>query len=128
MTKSVAVLFGVALALTVSTAMAQNFMSANRGMEGCRSFLSRTGDLSGPDPVGEGYCLGLVTGMMSMGRSLTGAAAEAAPGLCLNVPAGVTAAQAVRVVAAYIEARPSRMHEPFGALALEALRTAWPCR
>jgi hypothetical protein len=34
----------------------------------------------------------------------------------------------VRVVIAYIEARPSRMHENFDLLALEALRTTWPCK
>src|SRR5258708_9926592 len=31
-------------------------------------------------------------------------------------------------IIAYIEARPTRMHESFNDLALEALRTAWPCR
>jgi hypothetical protein len=33
----------------------------------------------------------------------------------------------VRVVVAYIEARPARVHEDFRNLALEALREAWPC-
>ena len=34
----------------------------------------------------------------------------------------------VRVVIKYIEARPERMQEPFGTLALEALEEAWPCK
>jgi hypothetical protein len=40
----------------------------------------------------------------------------------------VTNDQAVAVVIKYIEARPERMHEPFGMLALEALTAAWPCK
>jgi hypothetical protein len=34
----------------------------------------------------------------------------------------------VAVVIKYIEARPERMHERFGDLALEALTAAWPCK
>jgi Rap1a immunity proteins len=40
----------------------------------------------------------------------------------------VTTVQSVAVVVKYIEARPQRMHEPFGKLALEALTAAWPCK
>jgi hypothetical protein len=47
---------------------------------------------------------------------------------CLDIPEKVTLLQLVRGVIAYIEARPQRMHESFNDLALEALRTAWPCR
>jgi hypothetical protein len=47
---------------------------------------------------------------------------------CIDIPDGVTLGQEVKVVVAYIDARPARMHEPFTQLALEALRTAWPCR
>src|SRR4051794_16854802 len=43
-------------------------------------------------------------------------------------PKRVTSEQVVRVVVAYIERRPQRMHENFKELALEALRDAWPCR
>jgi len=40
----------------------------------------------------------------------------------------VTTVQSVAVVVKYIEARPERMHELFGVLALEALTAAWPCK
>jgi hypothetical protein len=43
-------------------------------------------------------------------------------------PVGANQGQAIRVVIAYIDQRPARMHEPFVALALEALRASWPCR
>jgi hypothetical protein len=39
-----------------------------------------------------------------------------------------TVAQQVRIVAAYIDARPNRLHEDFRVLALEALKDAWPCK
>jgi hypothetical protein len=44
------------------------------------------------------------------------------------VPEVATPEQGVGVVIKYIEARPERMHEPFGKLALEALEEALPCK
>jgi hypothetical protein len=46
---------------------------------------------------------------------------------CADEPDRVTVGQEVRVVVAYIEARPARMHENFVGLAYEAVRPAWPC-
>jgi hypothetical protein len=46
----------------------------------------------------------------------------------LCIPNAVTNGQMVRVVVKYIEDRPARMHENFKALAVEALRAAWPCK
>jgi len=43
-------------------------------------------------------------------------------------PQNVTTGHTVRVVIAYIERRPERMHEDFRGLALEAIHEAWPCR
>jgi hypothetical protein len=44
------------------------------------------------------------------------------------VPSDVTAAQAIRVVIAYIEGHRVRMREPFRRLAMEALSAEWPCK
>lgn len=53
--------------------------------------------------------------------------AKGTTGVC--IPAGeVTVNQQVRVVVAYIDARPNRLHEDFRILALEALKDAWPCK
>ncbi len=46
----------------------------------------------------------------------------------MKIPDSVTQGQIVGIVVLYIEARPSRMHEPFRSLALEALFDAWSCR
>jgi hypothetical protein len=48
--------------------------------------------------------------------------------MCIDAPDGVTVGQEARVVVAYIDARPERMHQRFDYFALEALRTAWPCK
>jgi hypothetical protein len=42
-------------------------------------------------------------------------------------PDNATNNQLMRVVLAYIEVRPQRMNEEFMKLAVEALRSAWPC-
>ena len=39
----------------------------------------------------------------------------------------ITIDQGVRVVVAYIDARPERLHERFASLAFQALIAAWPC-
>jgi hypothetical protein len=66
----------------------------------------------------------------TMGVSLSAlpATRASAPALCLDIPYGPTIDQFVKVVVAYIEARPARMHEQFEGLTIEALRAAWPCR
>jgi hypothetical protein len=40
----------------------------------------------------------------------------------------VTLPDVVRIVVDFIAARPERMDELFTTLALEALRSAWPCK
>jgi len=82
--------------------------SADWVMRGCRTYLA--GKTLGFE---EGVCAGMVRGVLVL-----------APEVC-SPP--VTMGQAVRVVAAYIEARPARHHESFTVLTLEALRSAWPC-
>ena len=83
-------------------------------MEGCRAAIGdRATDSSG-------YCLGLVDGIVygETGRDT----------FCIPSGAGVTLGQEVRVIVAYIDARPARLHHDFRLLALEALIDAWPCK
>lgn len=44
------------------------------------------------------------------------------------VPEDATLGQMIRVVVKYIEERPAEMHLLFVALAMLALRDAWPCK
>jgi hypothetical protein len=125
---------GAALALTVTAASAAEDMgSANGVLPGCRGMLARSSNAT--DPLTMGLCAGIVRGIASMGsvavyvwnRVPLDRKAPLAP-LCMDIPEKVTTDQEIRVVIAYIDARPQRMHEDFADLALEALRAAWPCR
>ena len=108
------ILFATALVLLATAAGAQNLNSSNYRMEGCRAAIGdRATDSSG-------YCLGLVDGIVygETGRDT----------FCIPSGAGVTLGQEVRVIVAYIDARPARLHHDFRLLALEALIDAWPCK
>jgi hypothetical protein len=90
--------------------------SADMLLPGCEILI-------GADPRGSaelladaGHCYGLIEGLSYASRAL---------GFC--PPADATLAQMARVIIAYIEARPERMHENLPALAVEAQRRAWPC-
>jgi hypothetical protein len=102
----------ILLALTMP-AGAQS--SANEMLSGCKGLI---GDKTPPlrEALRQGRCAGYVAGLVY------------ARSVYLCVPEGATPEQGVRVVIKYIEARPERMHEPFGKLALEALEQAWPCK
>jgi hypothetical protein len=109
-----------ALALAVMTAPAgaqEDTSSANYMLPHCKSVLSdtpRKGTFTG------GVCAGSITAFGFVSRSLDGE-------FRFCFPEGVINDQMFRVVVSYIEARPSRMHEDWRVLALEALREAWPC-
>lgn len=88
--------------------------SATWVMPGCRTYVNDA-SWNGTE-FKAGVCTGIVRGIFFMD----------AGGTC--APEAVTQDQMVRVVAQYIDARPSRQHESFSKLAVEALRAAWPCR
>lgn len=94
---------------------ANDVMSANIIMPGCRYLLQP--ETSPSDKMVyliAAKCNGLVEGI-------------AFAAVC--TPDGaVTIDQTIRVVVKYIDGRPERQHEDFKALALEALRAAWPCK
>jgi hypothetical protein len=123
-------------ALTITAASAvEDTNSANFMLPACKAFLDQR---STPDPLVQGICAGMVQAIAFMAENTDiGATALSGEGRmraikerwrCADIPTGVTVGQEVRVVISYIEARPKRMHEPFRALALEALLDAWPCR
>ena len=120
-------LFGVALALTTSAASAQ-VSSANEMMPHCRNAL----DPKSPENLyAQGACVGTIVGIAFVAVSLNALSPSdenVRRELCVNPPATGTRGQLVRTVVAYIDARPARMHESFDELALEALRTARPCK
>jgi len=125
------ILAGGAAFAFIGTTAAEDTSSANYILPGCQDFLG----LKQPYTGRQGFCAGTVAGISFVGKDLRRlrpaypSESDAVTWLyCLDIPEKVTLMQLVRSVIAYIEDRPARMHEPFVALALEALRTAWPCK
>ena len=125
------IICGALLALMVTAAEAEDVdvsdYSANYVLPGCKALLhERTGGFA------SGRCVGLVEGvamLITMSKAFRPVFLREFPNFCADIPEhGVTTEQMIRVVVAYIEARPQRMHEVFYFLAIEALRDAWPCR
>ena len=98
------------LFLTSGEAFAENSLSANSKIVGCRNYVSSSKD----DLFLQGYCAGAVQALVDF-----------AAGAC--APKGATNMQGVQIVLQYIDARPARLYENFSKLAAEALRQAWPC-
>jgi len=91
----------------------EELRSANIVMRGCRQY-SETTETS----VEVGWCVGSIDMLRAIGPYLQ---------FPICVPPLATARQVVRVVVQYIDGQPARLHEDFRSLAIEALRSAWPC-
>jgi hypothetical protein len=112
------ILLALAVGLASGAKAEPDMRSANSRLPGCKAFVDGRSD----DPIGQGYCAGLVEGIaLWVGSSGLAYA-------CAHIPAGVTSGQTVQVVVRYMEQRPNRLHEPFAVLAAQALADAWPCR
>jgi Rap1a immunity proteins len=64
-----------------------------------------------------GFCAGTITAILGLRTSFV---------IC--VPSNVAKGQVLQAILRYVEARPQRVQEEFGPLAIEALRDAWPCK
>ena len=109
----------VAMLTTTVHAQERTGPSANQLMKGCRALLTKKMRESGVD---EAFLIGSCAGIVSTLATLE----PAATGVCK--PKNVTDEQSVRVVVAYIDARPNRLHEDFRVLTMDAFREAWPCK
>src|SRR5262249_43633162 len=115
---------GLAIALGCNSAKAA---TANEVLPACKLYLSvidRHGTVRQseiPHLMDAGECLGAVYAMLTVSHTL-------AEPLKFCPPVDFEPEQGVRVVVTYIENRPERGREDFTMLALEALRSKWPCR
>jgi len=109
-------IIAILLALTTAASAQTNPQStANDMLSGCKGLSGGKTPLI-REALGQGRCGGYVAALVY------------AKSVFSCVPEGATPEEGVRVVIKYIEARPKRMQEPFGKLALEALEEAWPCK
>jgi len=105
-----AAVLSMGLFLTCGKVFAEDPLSADSKIVGCRNYVSSSKD----DLFLQGHCAGAVQALV-----------EFAAGAC--APKRANNMQGVRIVVQYIDARPARLHENFNKLAAEALRQAWPC-
>jgi hypothetical protein len=94
-------------------------LSANFYLQGCQKYIQQESDIS--SAYNRGRCDGTLLGLGYFIKELP-------PDRSSCPPQGATTRQVIRVVVAYIERRPQRMHEDFRNLAVEAMHEAWPCR
>jgi Rap1a immunity proteins len=97
-----------------ASAQVQDTGSADYVIVGCRDGMSG----ENRQPFRQGLCGGIVQTILYFGRT----------SFNVCIADGVTMGQAIRVVVAYIDQRPERMHERFETLALEVLQQSWPCQ
>jgi len=122
----------LSMALTITAAAgAEDKNSANFMLPSCKALVDNTPASN----FRQGQCQGMVAAIVFMATNseLGVTAFSGVRGLekkprCADLPRGVTNGQMVRVVIRYIEERPTRMHELFMGLALEAILDVWPCR
>ena len=104
-----------------------NATSANDVLAACKLYLSvidRHGAVSQseiPHLMDAGECLGAVYALLTVAHTLP-------EPLKFCPPVEFDAEQGVRAVVAFIETKPERGREDFTTIALEGLRSKWPCR
>jgi hypothetical protein len=129
-----AVICGIVMALMVTAAQAaEDPESANYILPGCRQVLARQRP-SNFMVAQMMVCVGKVHSIfvvLKMRRLFQDSLDRRDPGgarsLCSDPPENVTPEQMIRVIVAYIEARPAELHKDFDWLATLALAEAWPC-
>jgi hypothetical protein len=111
-----------ALAITGANA-AEDPASAGYMLPHCKASLHYP-----PGTFIEGYCAGIVVGMVAVAQPLFAPGQSRAAERCVDIPENVSNRQLVEAVVRYIEARPQRMQEQFRVLAVQALFDTWPCK
>jgi len=92
-------------------------------------------DLTGLDPLDssmdDGYCVGLVTGILDthtiLGQLQEPLGGRFKPYFCTPGD-GLAPTQAIRVVVKYLKENPAKLHEPETMLAMMALSKSFPCK
>lgn len=95
--------------------------SGNFFLPSCKAALAdadRRRVIPGISDFRKGFCAGVAAVLKEVGPALP---------LRWCPPAGVTNVQTIRVIVAFLEAQPRRLHDNFMDLSIEALMLAWPC-
>jgi Rap1a immunity proteins len=104
------VLFGITVSLHAQTLEP----TGNVLLPSCKAFIDGKPYIEGQP--NHSACFGMILGIGDLQPRI----------FC--PPPNVTSTEWAKVIVAYMEARPERLHEDFKTLALDALQDAWPCR
>ena len=121
--KRVAVFLSVALC-ACGECGAEDSNSANYLVPGCQIFLRSRSQVQGltvDELTRMAQCKGIIDAIAYVASQLP-------PDLSSCPPDGITTQQSIRVVLAYVLARPAQMHDDFTNLTIQALHQAWPCK
>lgn len=99
----------------------EDTLSANYYLEACRLYANNVRPQPGVDQFKMPLCAGVLLTLAWAAPQLGSSQLQACP------PSAATKGQVAKVVVAYLDQHPARLHEQFVDLALEALRHAWPC-
>jgi hypothetical protein len=110
------------MCLWSSFAFAQNVASAGYYLPGCKAY-NEQGEPPVPVALRMSKCVGVIESLMILGGSK-----KLSQDQQLCFPDGITANKVAATVVQYVEQRPARLRETFVPLALEAMRTTWPCK
>jgi hypothetical protein len=99
---------------------AEDIYSANYYIEACR-IVGSDRQPRDSEVFGTALCIGALEAFSWVAEGLR------AENLRSCRPASATLSQMAKVVVAYLNENPARLHEPFAGLALEAFGRAWPC-
>jgi len=120
------ILFGALAALTIMPVHAAEVDTSSAGymLPHCKASL----DNPSSGTFIDGYCAGIVVGMVAIAQPVFAPGQSPGTGRCLDVPEKTSSRQLVETVVRYIEARPERWNEQFQVLAVQALFDRWPCK
>ena len=107
-------LIAIALLLTSPARAQVDEHSANYWLPYCQAVLDIRGFYSPASVLVQARCLQRIADLLYSNLNIC-------------VPHDAPSGEAIRLVIAYIQARPERMQEDFMDLANEALQQAWPC-
>ena len=112
---------GVAVALLLAGGDARaQMITGNDFLAACKDSVEPVRGRRTTDVYDQGICHGMVRAMNTYAPFLPPHARSCSP-------EGVSVGQAVRVVTAYMERNPGKLHQLFEAIVIQAFREAWSC-
>lgn len=103
----------VVLSFTTKVSYSQTSNTGNSEYQNCKNVLN---EKNNDHILGQGKCLGIMNTLFYFSERFD---------IC--TPKGSGSQQATRILVAYLDKNPDKLHKPIYDLAIEALKEVWPC-